>query len=423
MPLIAYLTEYNRYLNIVGIFVVLGISWFFSHNRAKINPKIIVNGLLMQFVIAFFMLKTTTGQWLINCVSRGISQLYEFGHVGASFVFGPLADRAQPWGLSFAFNVLPFIIFFGAFMSILFHFGIVQLLVGGMSRVIRPIFGTSGAETLCAMANSFLGQTEAPLVVRNYLAHMTKSEMLLVMLGGMAHVSGSILVIYATMGVPTPHLLAASVMAIPGSIIIAKMLYPETEKPQTASGAVVEEESPAGNVLSAIAQGTTDGLYLVFNIAAMLIAFLALIALVNALLGQTSICINYLLALIGSTATLPELNLSFFFSYLFAPFGYLLGFSGDEAFKAGNLLGIKLTMNEFVAYGEMVRTNLSPRAVAILTYALCGFANFSSIGIQIGGIGSLVPSRREWLGQLGMLALLGGSLSNLLSALVAALLL
>jgi CNT family concentrative nucleoside transporter len=418
-----YLVEHNRYLNLVGIAVILGIAWLFSHDRKKISGRLIINGLLMQFVIAFVVLKTSLGHSVVLAVSEGVHKLYSFATAGTQFVFGNLTDASQAWGFVFAVNVLPLVIFFGAFMAILFHLNIIQWFVVVLSAVVRPVLGTSGAETLCAIANSFLGQTEAPLVIRNYLPSMTKSEILLVMLGGMAHVSGSILVVYAAMGVPVPHLLAASVMAIPGSIVIAKMLYPETEKPKTASGAHIDFEKNSSNLLGAIAHGTSDGLQLALNIGAMLIAFLALIAMVNAILGQTTFWINDGLSLIGSSVTVPQLSLNLFFSYIFAPFGYLLGFSGAEALKVGNLLGIKLTMNELVAYGEMFKANLSPRAVAIMTYALCGFANFSSIGIQIGGIGALVPSRREWISQLGLIALLGGSLSNLLSATIAALLL
>jgi CNT family concentrative nucleoside transporter len=252
---------------------------------------------------------------------------------------------------------------------------------------------------------------------------MTNSELLLVMVGGMAHVSGSILVVYAAIGIPVPHLLAASVMAIPGSILIAKILYPETAKPKTATGADIDLEKSSTNLLGAISNGTSDGLQLALNIGAMLISFLALIAMANAILAQVGIVINALLPMIGSTQVLPQLSLNLFFSYIFAPFAYLLGLTGHEALMAGNLLGVKLTMNEMVAFTEMVQQNLQPRTVAIMTYALCGFANFSSIGIQIGGIGALVPSKKESISRLGLLALLGGSLSNLLSAAMAALLL
>lgn len=420
--MVAYLLEHNRYLNVLGIATILGIAWFFSRNRAKIDYRLIVKGILLQLVIGLFVLKTQWGHDIFATISDGITGLYRFAQEGIAFVFGGLADPSQAWGFVFAFNVLPIIIFFGALMAILYHLGIIQLVVRGIAYVVRPVFGTSGAETLSVIANSFMGQTEAPLLVRHYLAGMTRSEIMTLMVSGMAHVSGSILVVYAAMGIPAKHLLAASIMAMPGTMVIAKMLVPETEKPQTAGDSAVVFEKPAGNVLGSIAHGTTDGLQLAMNVGAMLIAFISLIALLNALLGWVGVVINLGLMKVGVSCLLPTLNLGFIFSYVFAPFSYLLGFTGEEALKVGDLLGTKLTINELVAYGKMVKFDLSERTAAIVTYALCGFANFSSIGIQIGGIGSLVPSRRAWLTELGLIALLGGSLSNLLSAMIAALL-
>ncbi len=410
MNIFDYFLEYNRYMNLLGIGAILLICYAASRERKHINYRLIINGLVLEFVLAFFFLKTTFGQSFFTALSNGIGKLYEFGLEGTKFVFGSLATYNQSVGFVFAFGVLPIIIFFGAFMALLFHLGIIQLIVRCTSALVRPLFKTSGAETLSVIANSFMGQTEAPLVIRNYLPHMTKSELVTVMVSGMAHVSGSILVLYAAMGVPTPHLLAASFMALPGTIVIAKMLMPETDEPKTAGNKPIELEATSTNMFSAIAHGTSDGLSLALNVGAMLVAFIALIAFVNALL-----------AFAGSWIGMPHLNLNFFFSYLFAPFAYLLGFTGSEALSVGQLLGTKLAINEFVAYTELVKAGLSERTVAVVTYALCGFANFSSIGIQIGGIGALVPSKREWLSSFALLALLGGSLSNLLSAMVAAL--
>jgi len=418
----AYLQAENRYMNIIGIGVILFTCWLASYDRKKISYRLILNGLLLQFIIGFFILKTGVGHSIFEKISFGIGKLYEFGLEGTKFVFGSLATPNPSFGFVFAFGVLPIIVFFGAFMAILFHLGIIQLVVMGISRVIRPIFGTSGAETLSVIANSFIGQTEAPLVVRHYLTSMTDSEIVTLMVSGMAHVSGSILVLYAAMGVPAPHLLAASIMALPGTIIIAKMLMPETEKPQTGKGGSIKLEATSSNFFGAVAHGTSDGMYLALNVGAMLIAFIALIACVNSLLGSLDGVVNALFAQLNIAWTMPHLTLNDIFSHLFAPFSYLLGFTGEEALKVGELLGTKLTINEFVAYSQMVKENLSERTVAIVTYALCGFANFSSIGIQIGGIGALVPSKREVLGKYAMVALLGGSLSNLLSAMIAALL-
>ncbi len=421
MQFLAYLIEHNRYCNLLGIVVILCIAFLFSKNKRAISGRLIVHALLMQGILGFALLKTSIGQVVISSIAAGIEKLYQFADQGSAFLFGSLVDASQSWGFVFAFKVLPIIIFFGALMSLLFYVGIVQRCVGVISYVVRPLLGTSGAETLCAIANSFLGQTEAPLLVRHYLATMTKSELLVVMVSGMATISGAILAVFAAMGVPVVHLLTASVMAIPGSILIAKILLPETEKPITASGAQTVVESPARNMLDAISSGTSDGLQLALNVGAMLIAFISLIALLNASMeGLTALANQYILSFFN--VSLPLLNLNVIFSTLFAPFGYLLGLTGKEAEQAGQLLGFKISINELVAYGEMLKMNLSDRALTLITYALCGFSNFSCIGIQIGGIGALVPERRAWLSELGLYAVLGGALSNLLSAMIVGLL-
>ncbi len=421
--MIAYLLEYNRYCNIIGILVILAIAVLFSRKRYAINYKLILNALLLQFVIAFLVLRTQIGTKSVNLVAELVHKIYLCADEGAAFLFGNLADASMPWGFVFAIKVLPIIIFFGALMALLFHWGIIQRCVYVVSLIVRPLLGTSGAETLCAISNSFLGQTEAPLLVRNYLKDMTRSEMLVVMVSGMGTISGAILAVFAAMGVPAVHLLSASVMAIPGSILIAKILYPETEKTKTDTELSLKDDIRTKNVFDAISTGTTDGLQLALNVGAMLIAFLSLLALVNSGLGYIGKYLNYLFLYLNFSWQLPVLSLSYFFSYIFAPFGYLLGFTGDEALKAGELLGTKVTVNELIAYSDMLKMNLSPRAVSILTYALCGFSNLSCIGIQIGGIGALVPEKRSWLCEFGLLAVLGGSLSNLLSAMIAGLLL
>lgn len=406
MSLIDYLLQYNRYCNFAGIAVILCIAYLFSYHRSRINKRLVGYGLLLQFMIGFFVLRTGIGRAGVNALATGVQKLYLFADKGAAFVFGEnLVNPAGPWGFIFAFKVLPVIIFFGAFMALLFHFGIVQRIVMGVNYVVRPLLGTSGPETLCAISNSFLGQTEAPLLIKQYLKTMTKSEMLVVMVSGMGTISGAILVVFVAMGIPAPHLLTASMMAIPSSLLIAKILYPETEK-DADDGAVVDLSSPSSNVFDAISTGTTDGLQLALNVAAMLISFIALLAFLNAIL--TACC---------------GMSLDQIFAYLFSPFGYLMGFESHEALAAGQLIGIKVAINELVAYGEMVQMELSDRTADIITYALCGFSNFSCIGIQIGGIGALVPEKRKWLTELGLYAVLGGTLSNLLSAMMAGLLL
>jgi CNT family concentrative nucleoside transporter len=408
-----YLIEYNRYLNIVGIFVLLGIAWLFSHKRSAINLKTTSTAFVLHIVLAFFVLRTALGMRIIGWVADAVGQLYGAAETGIQFVFGGLADSSGPWGFIFAFKVLPIIIFFGAFMSLLFHWGIVQRAVGAINYCLQPLLGTSGAETLCAIANSFLGQTEAPLLIKHYIKEMTRSEIMLVMISGMGSISGAILVVYAAIGVPVVHLLSASVMAVPATILISKILYPETEQPKTMAGAAVEVESTTQNVLDAISMGASDGLQLALNVAAMLIAFIALIGLINSMLGF--FC--------GQLGFASCITLQTIFGVVFAPFGWLLGLTGYEITAAGELIGIKVAVNEMVAYTQMVAMNLSPRAVALLTYALCGFSNFSCIGIQIGGIGALAPTKRAVLSELGFRAVLGGTLANLLSAMVAGLLL
>ncbi len=422
--MLAYFLEYHRYMNIIGIAVMIMIAYLFSHNKSAINYKLVINGLLMQAALALFILKTSVGFTIFHSISVGIGQLYQFAGTGIDFVFGNLANPAGPWGVVFAIKVLPIIIFFGAFTSLMFYLGIIQKVVLGLTYIIRPVLGTSGAETLCAVANSFLGQTEAPLLIKHYLQDLTKSEMMVVMASGFATVSGSLLAVYSSMGVPALHMLAASVMAIPGSIVMAKILYPETEKSQFADArATAAVSSQAANVLDAISTGTSDGLYLSLNVAAMLISFLGLIALVNAMLGLVTIPVNYVSATIGCGCVYPPLTLDIVFSYVCAPISYLMGFVGDEALVVGNLLGIKITANEFIAFSTMLSFSLAYRTKAILAYALCSFANFSCIGIQIGGIGVLVPEKRVWLSELGLRAMIAATLANITSAMIAGLIL
>jgi CNT family concentrative nucleoside transporter len=421
--MLAYLLEHNRFMSVLGILVILGVAVLCSHKRAHIKVKLILNALILQFLIGLFVLKTSFGQAAVAAVAGLVGRLYLFAEQGIHFVFGNLVNVEGPWAFIFAVKVLPVIIFFGACTALLFHWGIIQWCVGGINVIVRPFLGTSGAETLCAIANSFLGQTEAPLLIRNYLGRMTKSELLVVMISGMATISGSILVVFSAMGVPTEHLLASSVMSIPAAIMIAKILYPETETPETSAGADLVAQSTASNAFDAIAVGTSDGLQLALNVGAMLIAFLALLAMINYGLGATSLKINEVLTSLGTAWQMPVISVDLIFSYLFAPFGYLLGFVGDEALAAGKLLGTKVAVNELIAYGDMVTLDVSDRMLNVMTYALCGFSNFSCIGIQVGGIGVLVPERRSWLTEFGLYAVLGGALANIMTAMMANILL
>lgn len=417
----AYLLEHSRYLNILGIFVILGICFLFSKNRKAIDYRLILHAMGLQFLIALAVLKTSIGSSLLQKVAYYVTKVYQFADKGAAFIFGDLANAGGPWGFIFAIKVLPVIIFFGALTAILFYWGVIQRVVQVINYAVQPLLGTTGPETLCAITNSFLGQTEAPLLVRDYLKNMSKSEILVVMVSGMGTISGAILVVFAAMGVPAPHLLTASVMSIPVTIMIAKILLPETTKTQNEE-AEVNLKSPASNIFDAIATGTIDGLSLALNVGAMLISFVALLGLLNYVLGFGSYKINELFALFGSAFRLPELSLELLLGYLCAPFAWLLGFKGDLAVQVGSLLGTKVAVNELIAYQSMVQMNLPERAKDIVTYALCGFSNFSCIGIQIGGIGALVPEKRAWLTELGVYAVLGGALANLLNAMVVSLL-
>lgn len=413
--------QHNRYLSLVGILAVLVIAGMFSKKRDRIDFKLVVYALLMQFGIGFTMLRLFGGAAQegggLHFFANLIQSLYGFADQGIQFVFGNLANPAMPWGFIFAIKVLPIIVFFGALMSLLFYIGIVQKAVNLIGFFVRPILGTSGAETLCAVANSFLGQTEAPLLIRHYLVKMNKSEIFVVMVSGMATVSGAIMAVYAAMGVPAQHMMVAALMAIPASILIAKIIYPQTEQSATESGASADQVSSAKNMFDAISSGTVDGLGLALNVGAMLIVFISLMAMVNALLGGCSDILNNVLG-----TNMPQLSMNLIFSYIFSPFSYLLGFTGEEAAKVAELLGTKVTINELVAFDKMGAMALSERAQSIMTYALCGFSNFSCIGIQVGGIGALVPERRAWLTELGLLTVLASSLANLLSALMVSIL-
>jgi CNT family concentrative nucleoside transporter len=420
--MLAYFLEHSRYLNVVGICVILAIAFFFSKNRKAIDYKLIVHALIMQFVIALAVLKTTVGHRILEKISYYVVKTYQFADKGSAFIFGDLTNQFGPWGFIFGIKVLPVIVFFGALTSMLFYWGIVQKIVQGINYFVQPLLGTTGPETLCAVTNSFLGQTEAPLLVKDYLKKMTKSELLVVMVSGMGTISGAILVVFVAMGVPAPHLLTASVMSIPATIMIAKILLPEIEKTGDKD-AQVRLTSKANNVFDAIATGTLDGLSLAVNVAAMLISFVALLALFNYVLGFGSYKINELFSYIALDVRLPDLSLELIFGYLFAPFAWLLGFKGQTALNVGTLLGTKVAVNEVIAYQSMMKMQLSERAIDVVTYALCGFSNFSCIGIQIGGIGALAPEKRAWLTELGVYAVLGGALANLLNAMVVSLIL
>jgi concentrative nucleoside transporter, CNT family len=409
-----WLVTNNHYMSFIGIAAILAFAYACSSQKKAVSPLFILKALGLQFLLAVIILKTAFGQKLFADIAHGVESLYQFADSGCRFVFGNLADASGPWAFVFAFKVLPIMIFFGALMGLLSHLGLVAMVVRFLAQAVRPIMGTSGAETLSVVGNSFLGQTEAPLLIKHYLAKMTDSEMMTVMVSGMAHLSGAILAVYGLMGVPVMHLLSASIMAIPGAILISKILIPETEKPETAGDRKVTIKRTSSNVLDAISTGTSDGLALALNVAAMLIAFISLMTLADALIFNAS---DLVLGYFG----LEGFHLNDIFAKLFYGVAYLLSIPMAECQTAGVLLGQKLVVNEFVAYSTMVKSALSDRSVAILTYALAGFSNFSCIGIQIGGIGALCAEKRQTLTRLGARALLGGTLANLLNAAIASL--
>jgi CNT family concentrative nucleoside transporter len=412
---------------ICGLVVILSVAYAASTNRRAIDRRTVAWGLVLQVLFALLVLKTTAGQNTFAVLGEGINRLLSFAGVGASFVFGPLGDKTV-WGrvmqgalgaeglnyaVIFAFQVLPTIIFIAALFAILYYFGIMQLIVRLFALVMRRFMRASGAESLNVAASIFMGQTEAPLTIRPYLPSMTYSELMTVMTSGMAHISGGIMAAYILFGIEAKHLLTAVIMTAPGTLLMAKMFVPETETPLTMGTVKLEVEKTDVNVIDAAGRGTGEGLHLALNVGAMLISFLALVALVNALLGAAGHAMDV------------DLSLQRIFGWVFAPVAWSMGVPWQDAPTIGNLLGTRMVLNEFVAYSQLgpLKGSLDPRSFTIATFALCGFANFSSIGIQIGGIGALAPNRRHDLARLGLRAMLAGTLANFVTATIAGFLL
>ena len=406
---------------LVGIIVIMTIAYSLSTNRRAIDRRTVVWGLGLQIVFALLVLKTTLGQRVFETLGGAINRLLGFASVGSSFVFGPLGDKVvwprimtavlgeegARYGVVFAFMVLPTIIFIAALFAILYYFGVMQIVVRGFAVVMHRVMRASGAESLNVAASIFMGQTEAPLTIRPYLPRMTESELMTVMTSGMAHISGGIMAAYILFGIEAQHLLTAVIMTAPGTLMMAKIFVPETEVPETMGSVKLEIERTDVNVIDAAGRGTGEGLALALNVGAMLISFLALVALVNALLG------------------LAGLSLQQIFGWVFAPVAWSMGVPWRDAPTIGNLLGTRMALNEFVAYSQLgpMKPILDPRSFTIATFALCGFANFSSIGIQIGGIGALAPTRRHDLARLGLRAMLAGTFANFITATIAGFLL
>lgn len=422
-----------HFTGIMGIVVLLGLGWAFSTNRRAIRWKTIAWGLGLQFGFALFVLKISWGREMFAKAGHAVEKFLSFSVAGSSFVFGDLgAGPAGKLGLVFAFYILPTIIFVSAFFAVMYHFGIMQMIIKAFAKLMRKM-GASGVESLDVAASIFMGQTEAPLTVRPFLPTVTRSELMTIMTAGMAHVSGSIMAAYIAFGVKAEFLLSAVIMTAPGTILMSKLLVPETETPITggrevpgAQAATAElgldngngVENKETNVLGAIAKGTTDGLHLALNVGAMLIAFIALIALLNGILGGTH---NFLAN--HGIAWFPR-SLEQIFGIVFAPIAFLIGVPWRDCLSVGNLLGTRMAINELVAYSMLgaQKAVLDVRSFTIATFALCGFANFSSIGIQIGGISALAPNRRGDLAKLGFRAMIAGTMANLMSASIVSLL-
>jgi len=412
----------GRFTGILGLLTMLGLAYAFSTNRKAIRLKTVAWGLGLQFVFALFVLRLEAGRWLFQRAGDSVNRLLSYAFVGSEFVFGDLGKQGSHLGFYFAFQVLPTVIFIAAFFAILYHFGIMQIIIRVFAWVMTRVMGASGAESLDVAASIFMGQTEAPLTIRPFLKDLTRSELMTVMTAGMAHVSGGIMAAYIAFGIEPKHLLSAVIMTAPGTLLMAKMLVPETEQSQTAGRVVMSEEEQEAekqeNLLGAVARGTTDGLHLALNIAAMLISFLALIALLNGIMGG----LHNGLAHVGWT-WFPT-SLQQIFGVVFAPIAWLIGIPWHDCPIIGNLLGTRMVLNELVAFSQLgpQRAVLDPRSFTIATFALCGFANLSSIGIQIGGIGALAPNRRGDLARLGVRAMLAGTMANLMSASIAGML-
>ncbi len=409
-----------RLTGLLGLFVFLAVAYGFSTNRRAIRWRTVLWGLGLQVLFAFLVIKWTFGQTVLHAGSQFVTSLLAHSVDGSSLVFGLLGTPGNPLAV-LAFAVLPTIIFVSAFFAVLYHIGIMQWVIRVVAWIMQRTMGTSGAESTNVAASIFMGQTEAPLTIRPFLDGATNSELMTIMTSGMAHVSGGIMAAYISFGIHAQDLLSAVIMTAPGTILVAKMLVPETEVPATAGTVHMppEEEHRNENLLSAIARGTIDGGQLAFNVAIMLISFLALVGLVNAILLGIS---NFAWAH-GHLRTPHSLNS--ILGVVGAPVAWLIGIPWREAPVIGNLLGTRTVLNEFIAFTQLgaLKSNLSPRTFSIATFALCGFANLGSIGMQIGGIGALVPRRRNDLARLGLRAMLAGTMANLMSASIVSLLL
>ncbi|GAB3929437.1 NupC/NupG family nucleoside CNT transporter [Larkinella terrae] len=412
----------SRFTGLIGIALILGIAYAMSNNRKAINYRTVGVGLLLQFGLAVFILKTDIGQTIFQTLGQFVDRLLQKSVRGAEFVFSPLVNRellskafGPENGFIFFFQVIPTIIFVAVLVNIFYHLGIMQRVVAVLARVMKWLMGVSGAEALSNVSSTFVGQVEAQIMIKPYLKTMTKSELLASMTGSFACIAGGVLAVYISLGVPAPYLLAASLMAAPGALVISKIVFPETEVSETEGTVKLEIKKTHANLLDAIASGASEGLKVGFNVIAMLIGFIALMALIDSILFR----IGYYIF------GFSNLSLNYLLGNIFSIFAWAMGVPSQDVQAAGSLMGTKMVVNEFVAYLDLVKikNTLDPKTIAITSFALCGFANFSSIAIQVGGIGELAPSRRSDLAKLGFKALICGTLASYMSATLAGLLL
>jgi concentrative nucleoside transporter, CNT family len=409
-----------RLTSFAGYFVMIGLAWLLSENKRRFPWRVVFVGTLLQFTLALLILRTSPGEAVFEGIGAAFHWVTELSDKGSEFLFGK--DFQEHF---FAFKVLPTIIFFSSLATMLYYLGIMQWVVKSMAVVMQKLMGVSGAESLSASANVFLGQTEAPLLVKPYIAGMTVSELNAVMIGGFANISGSLIAAFSSLGLNAGHLVTASVISAPASLLIAKILVPETGWPATLGTVTVDPPPQGANLIEAAAIGAADGVKLAINVAAMLIAFIALIAMLDSALHYAGWYLADLQAA-ADDSWLRQWSLSAVLGYLFAPIAWLIGIESGDCLAAGQLLGKKMFANEFVAYEVLAKwrqsdsaVRLSDRSVVIMTYALCGFANFSSIGIQIGGLGGMAPERQSDIARLGLRAMLGGTLVNCMMGCIA----
>ncbi len=402
----------GRFTGVLGLLTMLALAYLFSTNRRAIKPKIVFWGLGLQITLAYLVIEWTGGQRLFLRMGNAVTKLLSYSFVGSEFVFGELGKQQSSIGFIFAFQVLPTIIFVASLFALLYYLGIMQVVIRAAAWIMQRVMGASGAESLNVAASIFMGQTEAPLTIRPFLPDLTQSELMTIMTSGMAHVSGGIMAAYIAFGVEARHLLTAVIMTAPGTLLISKMLVPETEEPKTMGVVHMDHVERDTNFIGALARGTGEGLGMAINVGAMLIAFLAVIALTNA-------CLSGIHNFLGAHGVLwfPT-SLQQVFGWIFAPIAFLIGVPWRDCVQIGNLLGTRMVLNELVAFSFLgpMKGTLDPRSFTIATFALCGFANFSSIGMQIGGIGALAPNQKTQLAKFGIRAMLAGTMANLMSA-------